>query len=91
MGKLTYANMKKQLRAIHDCGSNDSVSEDKANFKAEASYSDDKADTREKSVFFFYTYIFNWDSLHARLNSHYEAWCYKKKKHKKITAYQKSV
>ena len=57
MGKLTYANMKKQLRAIHDCGSNDSVSEDKANFKAEASYSDDKADTREKSVFFLYIYF----------------------------------
>ena len=25
---------------------------------------------------------FNWDSLHARLNSHYEAWSYKKKKKK---------
>ena len=25
----------------------------------------------------------NWDSFHARLNSHYEAWSYKKKKHKK--------
>ena len=24
---------------------------------------------------------FNWDSLHASLNSHYEAWNYKKKKH----------
>ena len=22
----------------------------------------------------------NWDSLHARLNSHYEAWSYKEKK-----------
>ena len=30
-----------------------------------------------------YYYFFNWDSLHARLNSHYEAWSYKKKKHKK--------
>ena len=28
---------------------------------------------------------------HARLNSHYEAWSYKKKKHKKIKAYGKSV
>ena len=28
-------------------------------------------------------FFFNWDSLHARLNSHYEAWSYKKKKHKK--------
>ena len=30
--------------------------------------------------------FFNWDSLHARLNSHYKAWSYKKKKHKKIKA-----
>ena len=29
-------------------------------------------------------FFFNWDSLHERLNSHYEAWSYKKKKHKKI-------
>ena len=33
----------------------------------------------------------NCDSLHARLNSHNEAWSYKKKKHKNITAYRKSV
>ena len=38
-----------------------------------------------------YLFFLNWDSLHARLNSHYEAWCYKKKNHKKITAYRKSV
>ena len=38
-------------------------------------------------VFFFY----NWDSFHAKLNSHYKAWSYKKKKHKKIKAYRKSV
>ena len=31
------------------------------------------------------------DSLHRRLNSHYEAWSYKKKKFKKITAYRKYV
>ena len=31
------------------------------------------------------------ESLHARLKSHYEAWNYKKKKHKKITAYGKFV
>ena len=37
---------------------------------------------------FFYIY---WDTLHASLNSHYEVWSYKKKKHKKITAYRKSV
>ena len=35
--------------------------------------------------------FFNWDSLHARLNSHYEVWRYKKKKHKKIRAHRKSV
>ena len=35
--------------------------------------------------------FFNWDSLHARLNSHYKAWSYKKKEHKKIKAYRKSV
>ena len=38
-------------------------------------------------VFFFF---FNWYSLHARLNSHYEAWSYKEKKHKKVKAYRKS-
>ena len=27
--------------------------------------------------------FFIWDSSHARLNSHYEAWNCKKKKHKK--------
>ena len=32
-----------------------------------------------------------WDSLHARLNSHYKTYTYKKKKHKKIKAYMKSV
>ena len=35
--------------------------------------------------------FFNWDSLHARLNSHYKARSYKKKKHKKIKAYTKSL
>ena len=34
---------------------------------------------------------FNWDLLHAKLNSHYKAWSYKKKKHKKIKAYKKSL
>ena len=37
------------------------------------------------------TFFFNWDSLHATLNSHYKAWSYKKKEHKKIKAYRKSV
>ena len=47
MGKLTYVNMKKQSRAIHACGSNDSVSEEDAKVKIEASYINDKEDTRE--------------------------------------------
>ena len=29
-------------------------------------------------------FFFNWDSLHAKLNSHCEAWSYKKKRHKKV-------
>ena len=37
-------------------------------------------------------YIFlNWDSIHERLNSHCKAWSYKKKKHKRIKAYRKSL
>ena len=39
----------------------------------------------------FFLFFINWDSLHVRLNSHYEAWSYKKKKHKKVKAYRKSV
>ena len=33
-------------------------------------------------------FLFNWDLLYARLNSHYEARSYKKKKHKKVKAYR---
>ena len=44
-----------------------------------------REETYAKEIFF------NWDSLHARLNSHHEAWSNKKKKHKKIKAYIKSV
>ena len=29
---------------------------------------------------FLPTFFFNWDSLHARLSSHYEAWSYKTEK-----------
>ena len=39
----------------------------------------------------FLCFFLNWDSLHARLNSHYEAWSYKKRSTKKITGYRKSV
>ena len=35
--------------------------------------------------------FFYWNSFHARLNSHYKAWSYKKKKHKKTKAHRKSV
>ena len=35
--------------------------------------------------------FFNWDSLHARLNSHHEAWSYKKRSTKKITGSRKPV
>ena len=35
--------------------------------------------------------LFNWYSLHARLNSHYEAWSYTKRKHKKVKAYRKAI
>ena len=41
--------------------------------------------------FFFFFFFFHWDSLHARLNSHYKAWNYKKKKHKRVKTQMKSV
>ena len=44
-----------------------------------------------KYTWVFFSFFFNWDSLHARLNSHYEAWSYKKRSTKKITGYRKSV
>ena len=44
---------------------------------------------QENQVFF--VFLFNWDLLHARLNSHYKTWSYKKKKLKKIKAHKKSV
>ena len=43
-------------------------------------------------LIFVYFFFFNWDSLHERLKSHYEAWSYKKKKStENITGYSKSV
>ena len=39
----------------------------------------------------FFLLLLNWGSRHARLNSHYKAWSYKKKEHKKIKAYRKSL
>ena len=43
------------------------------------------------SFFSWQDFFFNCDSLHARLNSHFEKSSYKKKKHKKIKANKKSV
>ena len=40
---------------------------------------------------FFCFFFFNWDSPHARLDSHYKAWSCKKKSTKKITGYRKSA
>ena len=48
------------------------------------------SDETSKGVNCFF-FFFNWDSLHVKLNSYYGAWSYKKKKHKKIRAYRKSV
>ena len=52
--------------------------------------SSENLESFKRTIFFNY-FFFNWDSLHARLDSHYEAWSCKKKKHKKIKAYMKSV
>ena len=46
---------------------------------------EEKLKGQEVKEFFF----FNWDSLHARLNSHYEAWSYKKGSTKKDYRIQK--
>ena len=35
--------------------------------------------------------FFNWGPLHARPNSHYKEWSYRKKKQKKIKVYRKSL
>ena len=40
-------------------------------------------------MYYIFIYVFVWDSLHARMNRHYDAWNYKKKKYKKIKAYWK--
>ena len=40
------------------------------------------------STFSYYAYI---NVFHTRLNSHFEVWSYKKKKHKKVKAYWKSI
>ena len=37
------------------------------------------------------SFLFDWDSPHARLNSHYNAWSCKKKKHIKVDKYRKSL
>ena len=52
------------------------------------SYSFGKSFHLPKSFMLFFV---DWDSLHARLNSHYEAWSYNKITQKKIKACRKSV
>ena len=37
----------------------------------------------QSCIYLFILIFFNWDSLHASLNSYHEVWSYKKKKHKK--------
>ena len=44
----------------------------------------------QKWLLLLLLFFFNWDSPHARLNSHYEAWSYKKRSTKN-TGYRKSV
>ena len=39
---------------------------------------------RLRKVFKSKLFFFNWDSLHARLNSHHEAWKNKKKRTKRL-------
>ena len=48
-------------------------------------------DSLDHFTFIYFNIFFNGDSLHARLNSRYKTWSYKKKKHKKIKAYKKSL
>ena len=42
-------------------------------------------------MFFPFCFLLTWESLHARLNSHYKIWSYKKKEHKMIKGYWKSL
>ena len=42
-------------------------------------------------ILFLFIYFFDCDSLHARLNSHYKAWSYRKRSTKKIAGHTKSV
>ena len=37
----------------------------------------------QRNLYIYINFFFNWHPLHARLDSHYEAWSYKKKKHNK--------
>ena len=41
---------------------------------------------KQNHIFQKSNFVLNWGSLHARLNSHYQAWSYGKKKYKKIRA-----
>ena len=48
-------------------------------------------ETAKNKIYFKYIFFFNWDSPHARLNSRYEAWSYRKRSTKRITGNRKSV
>ena len=50
-----------------------------------------KMTSNYQSSTIIYSSFFFGVSLHARLNSPYEAWSYKKKKYKKVEAYKKSL
>ena len=47
--------------------------------------------TFSQNTFQYCCLYFTWDSFHARLKGQFKAWSYKKKKHKKIKAYRKSL
>ena len=47
--------------------------------------------TFSQNTFRYCCLYFTWDSFHARLKGQFKAWSYKKKKHKKIKAYRKSL
>ena len=52
---------------------------------------DDAEGSEFKFINMSFFFLFHWDSLHPRLNSHYKIWNYKKKKHKRIKTQMKSV
>ena len=62
------------------------IARDSHNTVANGGRSATMQEIRRAGIFFF-----NWYSLHARLSSHYDAWSYKKRNHRKVKAYSKSI